>query len=333
MKAANYHGKQAIEIQQIPTPKVGPKEVLIRNLRSSICGTDVAVYQHGPDGSHRITVGQEFGHETVSEIVAVGHEIQEQFHVGQRVYPYPRLARNDPSRAGTLGAFSEYILIPQPKWNQSLYAVPEAISNEEACMIEPFSVGTRAARRAQPQAGQTAIVFGAGTIGLAAAIALQYFGLKKVMVVDLSKKRLEIARSLGFPVTTFQDMPKQALAYFGQTSSQRANVDIWIDAAGDEAVWTCFMQQGKIESRFVEVAVGPRYRNVDFLALSFAQKSLIGSGGYMPEDVEDVLAMMASHRWPIKNLISHTYRLDDLEQALQMASDPASSLNVQIVLE
>lgn len=53
----------------------------------------------------------------------------------------------------------------------------------------------------------------------------------------------------------------------------------------------------------------------------------------MPEDVEDVLAMMASHRWPIKNLISHTYRLDDLEQALQMASDLASSLNVQIVLE
>ena len=73
--------------------------MLIQNIYSSICGTDVAVYKHGANTGHKVTVGGEFGHETVSRIVKVG----------DRVYPYPRFAKDDTRRAGTLGGFSEYI--------------------------------------------------------------------------------------------------------------------------------------------------------------------------------------------------------------------------------
>lgn len=98
-------------------------DVLIQNIYSGICGTDAAVYKHGPNTGHRIAVGGEFGHETVSRVAAVGKNIT-QFRVGDRVYPYPLYAKNDTKRAGTIGGFSEYILVPQAKRNHSLYGVP-----------------------------------------------------------------------------------------------------------------------------------------------------------------------------------------------------------------
>ena len=76
--------------------------------------------------------------------------------------------------------------------------IPAEISDREASLIEPFTVGCRAARRSQPQKGEKAIVFGCGTIGIAAAITLKYFGLDQVIIADLSDFRLNIAKKLGF---------------------------------------------------------------------------------------------------------------------------------------
>lgn len=83
---------------------------------SSICGTDVAVYQHGPGTGHKVTVGGEFGYETVARIVKAGKNVTE-FYAGERVYPYPLYAKDDPKRAGTLGGFSQYMLISNAKGN------------------------------------------------------------------------------------------------------------------------------------------------------------------------------------------------------------------------
>ena len=114
MKAAIYMGKENIKIKELPIEKIGDYDVLIKNIYSSICGTDVAVYNHGPNTGHRITIGEEFGHETVSRIVAIGKKVTD-FKIGERVYPYPRYAKEDTKRAGTIGGFSEYILVPNAK--------------------------------------------------------------------------------------------------------------------------------------------------------------------------------------------------------------------------
>ena len=114
MKAAIYLGKENIEIRELPLPALGERDVLIKNIYSSICGTDVAVFHHGPNTGHRITVSEEFGHETISRVVAVGKDVTD-FQVGDRVYPYPLFATGDTSRAGTIGGFSEYIRIPDAK--------------------------------------------------------------------------------------------------------------------------------------------------------------------------------------------------------------------------
>ena len=116
MKAAMYAGKEQIELKELPIPEVGEHDVLIQNVYSSVCGTDTAVFFGGPGTGHKVTVGGEFGHETISRVVKTGRLVTD-FAVGERVYPYPLYAKNDPSRAGTLGGFSEYILVPQARRN------------------------------------------------------------------------------------------------------------------------------------------------------------------------------------------------------------------------
>lgn len=334
MKAAIYLGKEKIEIREVPMPVCGDNDVVIKNLYSSICGTDVAVYCHGPGTGHKIDIGGEFGHETVSRIAAVGKNVSD-FKVGERVYPYPLFAKGDTKRAGTIGGFSEYILIPNPKRNYSLYSVDDSIPDRIACLIEPFTVGCRAARRSEPKKNEQSVVFGCGTIGIAAATALKYFGIEKVMICDYSALRLNIAEQLGFEICNMEtdDFIPKAKDYFGEAHSLKgktADIDIMLDAAGAESVFETFMEHGKIESRFVCVAVNKSIRELDMLHLTYSQKSIIGSGGYMPEDVSDVINIMKSGRWDIAKLITHEYPLSQLEAALCKASEVNEALNVTI---
>ena len=344
MKAAIYLGKEKVEIRKLPMPEVGENDVLIQNIYSSICGTDVAVYQHGPNTGHKITVGGEFGHETISRVVKVGKNVTE-FTEGERVYPYPRYTKNDTRRAGTIGGFSEYILVPEAKKNHSLYSVDEKISDKLASLIEPFTVGCRGARRGMIPCGehsyiahQNAVVFGAGTIGIAAATAFQYFGMDKVMVCDPSPYRLQLAEKLGFGICNpaKENFAKKAESYFGTAPSIKgtvADIDCWLDAAGAESILDDFLEMGKIESRFVSVAVNNKPRNIDLLHMTYAQQSIIGSGGYMPEDVWDVQKIMASGRWDLEGIITHEFSLEQLAEAIQMAGNVENAGNVVINMQ
>ncbi|AWK52982.1 theronine dehydrogenase [Clostridium beijerinckii] len=334
MRAAIYNGQKNIGLIEMEMPLTGDNDIIVKNIYSSICGTDVAVYFHGPGTGHKITVGGEFGHEMVSEVVQVGKNVKN-IKVGDRVYPYPLLAKGDPMRAGTIGGFSEYMLIPNAELNKQVYAVSNKISSKEASLIEPFTVGCRAARRANPKQGENAIVFGAGTIGIATAIALKYFGCNKVMICDFSDLRLEKAKGLGMEVcnNSREDLKSKAIQYFGEAPSLNgatADVDIYIDAAGAVSILELYQEIGKFECRMVVVAVLAGKRPVDILAMTFAQHALIGSGGYKPEDVNDVMAIMESGKWDIESIITHEFPWEQLSCAIEAAGDVDHALNVVI---
>lgn len=334
MKAALYQGTRNIEIVNLNDYVCGDDGIILKNIYSSICGTDVAVYHHGLGLGHRITIGGEFGHETICRVVSVGKNVTD-VKVGDRVYPYPLFVTGDRKRAGTIGAFSEYIYCPNPKWEESIYHVDDSISDKSAVLIEPFTVGCRAARRGLPEKGQKAVVFGAGTIGIAAAIALKYFGCSQVVICDYSDFRLRKCAELGFDIYNNKSDDK----LFGLTdilgksvgiNGEAIDCDIWIDAAGADSILTAYEQSGKYNSRMVIVAVGTNKREMDILGLTFGQKSVIGSGGYTPQDVADVMEIMKSGLWDIEKLITHEFKLDDLSKAIEQATEVEQALNVII---
>lgn len=337
MKSALYMGQKNIKMAEVPMPVCGENDILLKNIYASICGTDVAVYMHGPDTGHKVTVGGEFGHEMVSVVSRVGCNVKG-INVGDRVYPYPRLVKRDTKRAGTVGGFSEYILAPDVKMDESVYLVPDKISDKTASLIEPFTVGCRAARRSNPRTGEKAIVFGCGTIGIAAAIALKYFGCKQVLLADVSDFRLNIAKNLGFEVcnSAKEELDKKAIDIFGRASGihgETADADIYIDAAGAERLIETYQNMGKIESRLVVVAVLAGLRKINVLDMTYSQHAIIGSGGYMPEDVKDVFAIMQDDRWNIESIITDIFPWEQLPDAIERAADTANAFNVLIRYE
>ncbi len=272
MRAALYNGQKSIEMTELPTPEAGENDIVVKNIYASICGTDVAVYEHGPGTGHRITVGSEFGHEMVSEVVQVGKNVKD-IKLGDRVYPYPRLAKGDPKRAGTTG--------------------------------------------------------------IAAAIALKYFGCHKVMICDHSDFRLNKAKELGFEICNNgkEELKAKSKQVFGCAMSalgETCDVDIYIDAAGADGIIENYQSMGKINSRMVVVAVKAGLRPIDVLAMTYGQHAIIGSGGYFPEDVWDVMAIMKSRKWDIESIITDVYPWEQLPQAIEKASKVNEALNVII---
>ena len=107
-------------------------------------------------------------------------------------------------------------------------------------------------------------------------------------------------------------------------------MDIYIDAAGADSILDDYLEHGKVDSRLVLVAVGKNERNVNVLGMTFGQLAIIGSGGYMPEDVRDVMEIMESGRWDIEKIITHEYPHERLEEAIKMAANTDETLNVVI---
>ena len=87
------------------------------------------------------------------------------------------------------------------------------------------------------------------------------------------------------------------------------------------------------KSRFVSVAVNNKPRNIDLLHMTYAQQSIIGSGGYMPEDVRDVQEIMSCGKWDLESIITHEFPLVELERAIRMAGDVAHAGNVVVKME
>lgn len=155
------------------------------------------------------------------------------------------------------------------------------------------------------------------------------------MICDHSDYRLSICKRLGFAVCNNKEDVKLSgltgiLGTAAGVNGTALDCDIWIDAAGADAVLSDYEKYGKYNSRLVMVAVGSSHREMDILGLTFGQKAVIGSGGYSPQDVLDVMEIMKSGRWDIEALITHEFSLTELDKAIEQAADVERALNVII---
>ncbi|MDO3412626.1 alcohol dehydrogenase catalytic domain-containing protein [Saccharibacillus sp. CPCC 101409] len=197
MKAAIYQGRNDIRLEQKPIPAVGPKDVLVRNLRSGICGTDINIVKAG-GGDLGIGLGAEFGHEMAGEIAAVGAEVPREITVGLRVGINPITAKRAGRRKSLeCSGFSQYVLVEDAELDRNLYVFPDDVPLEAAALLEPMSVGRHGAFSANPQPGEHIVVLGAGPIRLLAAASLLAEGIEHVCVVDIDRWRLDHAARLG----------------------------------------------------------------------------------------------------------------------------------------
>jgi L-iditol 2-dehydrogenase len=210
MRALLLSKYRQLEIADLPEPKPGPHEVLIRVAACGICGSDV----HGYDGSSGRRIPPiVMGHEAAGRIAAVGSNVKglaegERVTFDSTIYcgTCPHCLRGEVNLCDSrqvlgvscsdyrrAGAFAEYVVVP----DRIVYRLPDTLSFAEAAMLEAVAVAIHGVSLAQIVPDGTALVVGAGTIGLLTLQALRAAGCSQVLVADIDPTRLKLAMELG----------------------------------------------------------------------------------------------------------------------------------------
>ncbi|SHN58557.1 zinc-dependent alcohol dehydrogenase [Desulfitobacterium chlororespirans] len=329
MRAGIYKGKLQAEVVDMPKPGVGPKDVLVRTVRSSICGSDVS--------GVGVEAGVQFGHETAGYVAGLGKEVKG-LKEGDRVWINPMNAMPK-YQTCMLGGFSEYILVPDAKLNHNLFLLPGAISWDEASLIEPFGVGTRGKNRPGAKPGDHVVVYGAGSIGLFCISGLIAQGIIPVVIdIALSDYKRALLEKMGAVICPLNgDKFKFLKEHFGelpQRQSGRAiDVDIVVDCAGAPNIIDDFFKLCKPNSRLSIVGVNARPQEVNLARLMSTEVVMLGSSGYDLADIEEVIDNLAHKRTLVNEIITHHFPLEQLNEALNMAADREKSIKVVVDME
>lgn len=324
------------EFANAPKTPLADDGVILKNLVSSICGSDKWLFPMG--GDIRRPRGCQFGHEMVSEIVAMGKDVKD-LEIGQRVYPFPLYVKESTKFAGRPGAYSELVVVDHAKLNYNLYELPDNISDKAASMIEPTTVGFRSAEGINAGPGKKAVVMGPGPIGLAAAINLREKGVEDILILGRSRKRLEIAKGVDKEkpfetLSTLDEGWQEALfERFGETMTQTGraiDVDIWIDAASHAGLLTEVYSLSKLFAMISVVGVHHDEVCFDLRKLTWSGVTLVGSAGYRPDDVPNVIKAMASGRYDFDSIVTASYPFEKVDEAMEFVQDGSRALKVQI---
>ena len=296
MKSIIYRSAQDVTFEQKAVPEIAPGEVLIKVAYVGVCGSDMNIYQGvHPRAKAPLVMGHEF-----SGTIEKGHP---SLPKGTPVTVYPLLSCGhcEPCLSGyahvcdTLkligidcdGGMAEYVKVPVDK----VMAIPASLSLKLGAFIEPLAVGVHAVRRSGYKPGDSAVVFGAGPIGLCVAACLKYFGALKVIVIEASPYRLSVAKELGF--TTINAASEDVRAKVKE-HTRGFNADFAFDCAAHPSVQTDLMDVIKVQGTAVVVGSYKKPPEVDLLKVEFKELTVIGIRVYERRDFEIAMQILES---------------------------------------
>lgn len=307
MKALIHHGRNDagrgdFRLSEIAVPPVGPGEVEIDVEWCGVCGSDVHEYEADTMSTYATPVV--IGHEFSGVIARVGAGVDD-FAPGQRVVVEPFLhcrecdacSRDEYQLCPSLsvvgahvvgGGFAEKAVVPA----YTVHTLPESIPADNAALIEPLAVGWHAVRKAHFRAGQTALIIGAGPIGLASLLCARAFGAGMTLVS---------VRRPGAREAAARDMGADAVLD-ASTEDVVARVMELTSGRGVDAVFECSGAPSAIEQAVGAVANGGVIVSLsvwlepvpcDFLQVLLKEVTIVGSKGYSGTDFPEVIAALA----------------------------------------
>ena len=343
MKVSVVTAPGDVQVVDVPTPTVGPADVLVKIRACGICGSDAFYITLGGMGDH--TGGMPLGHEPAGEVVEVGRDVTG-IAVGDHVVINPMAApwghlppegQGDGiiGNGGPSGALADYLLVENAVRGVSLEVVPDYIPFEVAALNEPMAVARHGVNRCQPTPADKVVVFGAGPIGLGATIAFKSFGVSHVVVVDLIPARLKKALAVGADAvinSTDEDVAQRLAELHGVGESLfpgKVGTDIFLDAAGAPAVISTALAAAKPGARLGVVAVHKQPVEVDFVNVMSNEITIVGSMGY-PDEIFDVTKDIIANWEKYAVIVSHTIPFDEVVEALKTASTPGAADKVVV---
>ena len=336
MRAMVLRGK-SLAIEDVEVPKPGPMQVLAKVLACGICGSDLhaAKYMEDMIAASRMSgstswdteatqqnAGMVMGHEFVAEVVEAGPGA-DQWAPGTRVTSIPVLI-DTTSPTGFVaigystqypGAYGEYVLMSGP----TLLKVPDNVPNEVAATTEPCAVGLHAVRQAEMRDGETAVVMGAGPIGLMTLLWLKKEGVRHVTVSDFSGERRALAQQLGADMVVDPGATDLATAV---TEATGKAAPVVFECVGVEGTLNQAMQLVDRAGRVVVVGVCMKEDRIFPMVGINKQLTLKFVLGYTPAEYAEALASLADGSINTRPMVTRLVNLDELPAAFEALADP-----------
>jgi threonine dehydrogenase-like Zn-dependent dehydrogenase len=330
MKQVNIHGPGDVRVDEAPEPVAGPRDAVVEVAACGICGSDLRYVRLGGLAGP-MPAPMPLGHELSGVVESVGSEVVD-WKPGDRVVLNPTAGRKMIGNGGLEGGFTPRLLVRDVA-DGNLFRIPDGLPLERAALAEPLGVGMNAVDQAEVQVGEKVVIFGAGPIGLAAVATLHDRGIEDVIAVDLSPRRLEIAKQLGAREAldaSQQDPWPRIRQLHGESpvlGAPMAGSDAYIEASGAASVIPQVIQQAKGGARLAVVALHGE-RPVNFLLVMMKQLTLRGAMEY-PDDYNDSIELLA--RRDLSPMISHRFPLDRFHEAFDTAKDPQAGAKVLVL--
>ena len=317
-------GKMGFEERDIPQPK--DDEVLVKLEYVGICGSDLHYYESGAIGDYVVKPPFVLGHEPGGTVVEVGKNVTH-LKVGDRVAlePGKTCGHCEFCRTGRYNLCPDVVFFATPPVDGVFqeyvaheaglcFKLPDNVSTMEGALIEPLAVGFHAARQGGAQAGQTAVVTGAGCIGLVSMMALKAMGVSKVYSVDVMDKRLDKALELGADGVingSKEDAVKKVMELTGGMGC-----DLVIETAGTEITTRQAVQMTKKGATIVLVGYSKTGEIKMPISLALDKELTFKTVFRYRHIYPMAIDAVASGRVNLKGIVTNEFALDDIQEAM-----------------
>ena len=318
---------QRFEIREMPLPKPGPGDALLRVRAALTCGTDLKAYLRGHP---KWPMPTPFGHEFAGEIAAVGRGVSG-FREGDEVMATPTgpcnrcfwCERNQENLCESLmgemvlGGYGEYLILPERVLRVNVFAKPKALSFADAALLEPLSCVVFGLEEIPIRPDDTVVLLGGGAIALLHLAVLRARGVEKVWVVARKPQRIAAARELGAARIFETDATAVEPAIREATAGRGA--DLVVECTGRKEVWEAAPRLARKGGEVVLFGGCPAGTEVTFGAttLHYDQVRLRSPFHFTPRSVRAARELIASGAIRGSVLFTETGGLDGVENALR----------------
>ncbi len=335
MRAAMYYANDDVRIVDVPKPKIGGGEILVKVRASGICGSDVMEWYRKPKAPLVL------GHEIAAEVVEVGAGV-DTIKRGARVFVshhvpcgqcrYCRAGHEtvcDTLRTTNFdpGGFAEFVRVPAINVKHGVFPLPDEISDDEAVFIEPLACVIRGQRLADIRPGGTVIVIGSGVAGLLHIKLAKASGAARVIATDLVEYRRKTAAKSGADVVIDgrEDVPENV-----RNANEGHLADHVVTCTGAPkaiAQGLASVDRGGTVLLFAPTEPSEKVE-IPFNALWREEITLVSSYGGSPRDIREAIRLLAERRVGVADLITHVLPLAEAAKGFRLVSQAKDSIKV-----
>jgi threonine 3-dehydrogenase len=314
-------------MEEIEVPRPGPHDVLIRVKKSSICGTDLHIYEWNEWAQKTIPVPMAVGHEFTGEIVRIGADVEGVF-IGERVSGEGHITcghcRN--CRGGRRnfchnhlgvgvtrpGAFAEYVALPAA----NVFPLPPHIDDDTAAILDPLGNATHTALFFDV-VGEDVLITGAGPIGTMAAAIVRHLGARFIVVTDINDYRLQLAAAMG--ADRVVDPSKQTLEPVMGELGMTEGFDVGLEMSGSGSALNQMLSVMNHGGRIAILGIPAEEATLDLNSVIFKGLALQGIYGRRIFETWYKMAAMLQSGLDVGSVITHHFPIEAYEDAFAVA--------------